>query len=359
MKTIALSLILVFTTQHCISVAQAPNEQEIDFSGVEAFWGIAERITNGTVTESDWDHLFSTGYYAFYANWGQRDHIRNTLTAALSPGKEPERDSLMNVDDFQAYILMQVVSTYADRVRLRALQENLVESSLRKKIIERAEEFLPSDLDLEANEPFICFGVFQPDANASRTSIAVDLKLYSELADPIGLIAHEYHHFMTMNYRRKFKEPENDSTSALMNALSQLQLEGIADMIDKDGFLNSDGRGFPSVLIERFRKALADPLPALREMDSLLIAIAKDPTSTVRNAEAIVELLPLGGHPHGFYMAKTIIEALGKEALLSTVADPFDFIRKYNSAYVKLNGAALFSEEAMSYLSLLESTHSL
>ncbi|MBK9270023.1 MAG: hypothetical protein IPM48_00355 [Saprospiraceae bacterium] len=85
-------------------------------------------------------------------------------------------------------------------------------------------------------QPFIYFGVFQPDANASEKSLAIDLKLYYELADPVGLIAHEYHYFLTMIYRKKFMEFKNDGTSLNMKSISQLQLEGIDDLIDKYRF---------------------------------------------------------------------------------------------------------------------------
>ena len=265
----------------------------------------------------------------------------------------------MKIPDFYSYILHQVIATYANKTKLQTFQKNFAKSEIQKKIIARAKEFLPNDLNSKAYEPFIYFGVFQPDANASATSIAIDLKLCSELADPIGLIAHEYHHFLTMNYRKKFKEIENDSTSAIMKSISQLQLEGIADMIDKDQFLNSDGRGFPSVLSKNFKRVHAEPLPALRKMDSLLLAISKEPLSAQRNSETIFNLLPLGGHPHGFYMAKTILHVYGKETLLTTVKNPFDFIRVYNNAYRTLNGIAIFSEETMRFLSLVEHTHSL
>lgn len=359
MIRIAIILTLIFTTHHSITIAQELNKQKIDFSSVEAFWGIAEKIANEKVTEADWDYLFSTGYYKFYENWGQRNHIQKTLVTALSSKMKLERDSLMKIPDFYSYILKQVISTYADKNALQTFQENLANSDMQNKIIERAMEFLPSDLNSKAYAPFIYFGVFQPDANASETSIAIDLKLCFELADPIGLIAHEYHHFLTMNYRKKFKDIKNDSTSSIMKSISQLQLEGIADMVDKDKFLNSDGRGFPSVLSRNFKKFLAEPLPALKKMDSLLVAISKEPLSAKRNSETILNLLPLGGHPHGFYMAKTILNVYGKETLLTTVRNPFDFIRVYNNAYLKLNGTAIFSEESLKFLSRIESTHSL
>lgn len=359
MRSIPILLILIFNTLATSTHAQELSKQKIDFSGVDAFWMVAENIANETVTETDWEYLFSTGYYKFYENWGQRNQIKKTLVTALSPNMQSARDSLMNIPDFYAFILKQVVSTYADRIELKKFQENLATSDIQKKIVARAKEFLPGDLDSKAYEPFIYFGVFQPDANASETSLAIDLKLYFELADPIGLIAHEYHHFVTMNYRKKFKEIKNDSTSSLMKSISQLQLEGIADMIDKEKFLNSDGRGFPAVIGRNFKKVYTDPLPALKKMDSLLVAISKEPLSAKRNSEAILNALPLSGHPHGFYMAQTIQTVYGNKTLLTTVRNPFDFIRVYNKAYRKQNGTAIFSAEAMKFLSRVESTHSL
>jgi Putative zinc dependent peptidase (DUF5700) len=351
-------LILIFVIQDNFSIAQDLNKQKIDFSSVDTFWDIAEKITNEKVSEIDWDLLFSTGYYKFYENWGQRKYIQNTLITAFSPKKRIERDSLIKINNFNSYVLMQIISTYTNKIQLQTFQKNLVQSNLRKKIIKRAKEYLPSDLNSQTYEPFIYFGVFQPDANASDKSIAIDLKLYYELADPIGLIAHEYHHFLTLNYRKKFKEIENDSTSLIMKSISQLQLEGIADMIDKDRFLSSDGRGFPSKISVNFERAHSDPLPALQKMDSLLVAISKDPSSTKQNSEAIFKLLPLGCHPHGFYMAKTILKVYGKRQLLSTVRNPFDFIRVYNNAYFKLNGMVVFSDEAIKFLNQVERIHS-
>jgi hypothetical protein len=352
------SIILIFAFHHSWAIAQDINKQKIDFSSVDAFWGIAEKITNGMETEADWEYLFSTGYYQFYNNWGQRNYIQNTLVIALSPKKNLKRDSLIKINDFNSYVLKQIITTYGDKDQMKTFQKDLVQSNLLKKIIKRAKEFLPSDLNSQNYEPIIHFGVFQPDANASDKSIAIDLKLYYELADPIGLIAHEYHHFLTMNYKKKFKEIENDSTSLIMKSISQLQLEGIADMIDKDRFLNSGGRGFPSILSANFKRIHADPLPALQKMDSLLVGISKDPSTTKRNSKAIFNLLPLGGHPHGFYMAKTILKVYGKKKLLNTVRNPFDFIRVFNNAYLKLNGTAIFSEDAIKILSHVENTHS-
>lgn len=65
-------LILIFAIHHSYTIAQELNKQKIDFSSVDAFWGIAEKIVNEMETEADWDDLFSTGYYQFYNNWGRR-----------------------------------------------------------------------------------------------------------------------------------------------------------------------------------------------------------------------------------------------------------------------------------------------
>lgn len=358
MRNTSIILIIFIIIQQKVALAQVYQNQRIDFSSVDAFWDIAEKIRNEKETEADWGYLFSTGYYQFYKIWGQEKSIQNSLSIALSPKKTFERDSLIKLNNFNSYILKQIISTYEKKDELKSFQKNLVQSDLLSKIIKRAKEYLPRDINYENIKPIIYFGVLQPDANASDKSIAIDLNLYYELADPIGLIAHEYHHFLTINYKKKFKEFKNDSTRLIIKSVSQLQLEGVADMIDKDLFLNSDGRGFPSVISMNYKRIYANPIPALQKMDSLLTAISKDPSSTLRNSQTIYNLLPLGGHPHGFYMAKTIVNAYGKRKLLSTVKNPFDFIRVYNSAYYKLNGTLLFSELSMKYLANVEKTHS-
>lgn len=352
-------LLLVTVLLSELTFAQVHSKKSIDFSSVDAFWDIAKKIKKKKVKESDWDYLFSTGYYKFYEDMGQRKYIQNTLITALSLENKSKRDSLLKINDFNAYVLKQIISTNAKKVQLEKFLQTLKNRDLIKDISERAKEFLPGNLNLQSiNEPSVYVGVFQPDANASKTSIAFDLKLFFELADPIGLIAHEYHHFLTMNFRKKFKEIKNDSTSLIMHSISQLQLEGIADMIDKDRFLNSNGVGFPSILIETYKKAYADPLPNLKKIDSLLAATSIDPLNSKLNSKAIADLLPLGGHPHGFYMAKLILAVSGKDALLNTISNPFDFIRAYNIASQKINGTATFSNVSMKFLELIESTHS-
>lgn len=359
MKSSAILLLLVLAVCCKHVSAQEVRQQKIDFSGVDAFWIIADKITADKVTAADWDALFATGYYAFYADWGQRESMQRALTIALSPKKNRERDSLLAIHDFNTYVLEQIIATLNDRVQFQQFRQQLAATDLRKKIIQRAKAYLPRDLNAYAHEPTIYFGVFQPDANASDQSIAVDLKLYAELADPIGLIAHEYHHFLTINYRKQFKEMDGDSTQLILKSVAQLQLEGIADLIDKERFLNSDGVGFPAVICNNFKKFHANPLPALHQMDSLLVAISQDPNSSRRNSEEILGLLPLGGHPHGYYMAKTILKAFGKKKLLKTVKNPFDFIRRYNEAELKLSGNTVFSREALTFLKLVEDTHAL
>ena len=67
------------------------------------------------------------------------------------------------------------------------------------------------------------------------------------------------------------------------------------------------------------------------------------------------DLVPLSGHPTGFYMSNLIIDQLGKDALIKEIGNPFTFFRLYNQgADKKGNEAPTFSEKAIRFIQSLE-----
>lgn len=362
MIKIILTITLISTVGLSCSAGQKgiTSKLTLDYSGVDAFWEIVEKIVSENVTEKDWSYLFSTPYYSFYENWGQRKGIQRTLLLAFSPKKKLERDSLIRFSGSNSYILNHLLSAAANKTKLLAFKNDLVARDMANEILIKTEEFLPKDISSKTKSgPAIYFGIFQPDANASATSIAVDLNLCLSLTEPSALIAHEVHHFFVLSHRKKFIEIENDSTNLIMQSISQLQLEGLADLIDKEVFLQSNGKGFPPMLFETYSKAYLEPLINLNKIDSLFVAISLDPASSNQSSKLIFDLLTLGGHPHGFYMAKTILQVERKDVLLNTIRNQFDFIKAYNNASKKLNGRATFSKRSMTLLKQIENSHSL
>lgn len=330
----------------------AQEKPTVDFSGVDAFWDITAKVKKHTVTDADWDRLFSTGYYKFYVAWNQRKYMQRVLTMAFDPSMLRKRDSIMKTSLWSATVLKHLVATDSLKAEITAYREALEEKDIFGEASELASKYLPKNLiEKSKRRPDISFGLFQPDGNANSNSIVMDLN-FARGVDIIAVIAHELHHFYTYNYRVKFNEVETSDNFGIIKAVTQLQLEGIADLIDKETPIDSSHP--KSSLSEKHRLVLEDPFPALKKVDSLLTYISEHPESTRQNGLLIRDLLPLGGHPHGHHMARTILKTEGHAVLLSTLINPFDFIRAYNKAIAKASGTPAFSEKSLRFLAKVE-----
>ncbi len=341
-----IKLILVFALIPCWSLAKSSP----DFSSVDAFWEISGRIKNESVTERDWNELFATPYYHFYEEWRQKKYIQKMMTLALSPSKKNGRDSALKINNWPSAIIRHLLAADSAKSKLQAFQQQLMKRDLMAEVLQRVQPFLPPTATYGKPTPVVAFGIFQPDGNADKI-IAVDLH-YAMNTDIIGFIAHEAHHIYTYDLRKKFKEDKRDSTYEILHAVGQLQLEGLADMVDKQEYIMRNGNGVNSQQFGMYKWNFENPAVNLQKVDSLLVVISRDPGSSKKNGLLIRGLLPMGGHPHGFFMAKTI----GEKDLMKTLSNPFDFIRAYNEAAGK-SGKFVFSNDSMNLLGRIESTH--
>jgi hypothetical protein len=74
--------------------------------------------------------------------------------------------------------------------------------------------------------------------------------------------------------------------------------------------------------------------------------------------ERLRAAVPLSGHPTGHFMARTILEVMGREALVGTVSNPFAFFRLYSQAAARRpDGTPAFSAAALAFLGRLESRY--
>ena len=324
--------------------------QSVDYSGVNAFCEVSEKLKASRVTDADWDKLFATPYYKFYEDWGQRRVIHRNLVTAISPLLNKRRDTLLKRNDWNATVLRHIMNAESSIAGIQAYQLSLMKRDIIKESLKLTKRWLPRKTIKKSKTKIkVAFGIAQPDGNANNNSIAIDIMLAKDI-DVIRFLAHEAHHFYVYNLRVKLK-PADEDTGDILKAIDQLQLEGVADMIDKPLFLETKGKGFPQQLYDNYKRSFEDPMPGLKKVDSLLVATSKDPASVKANGKSIGEALPLGGHPHGYFMALTIRERFGKKALLKTLKNPFDFVRKYNLA------RPTFSGEAMEYLATIEKSY--
>lgn len=346
-------LFLIFTSSLIAQQELAPSgAPQVDYSGVDAFWSVVDRLKEEeTLSEQDWTQLFEKPYYKFYADWGQQAYMQKVFGNTFLPSRQPIRDSIINLNNWETLLLKHLLSVDTLRAELQEFRMQLEKRDLLREALKQTKVYLPKGLiKRNGNKPKVAFGFYQPDGNADA-SIAIDLKLAMDI-DIVGFIAHEAHHYYAYKHQRKFKE--NDSTKSIVHAISQLQLEGVADLIDKEVFLKSKGEGFPTRVFETYQKHFNNPFPVLNQLDSLLVLTAEKREDIKKNGKQIKDLLPLAGHPHGYYMARIILKEEGKKALLKTIENPFAFIPTYNTAAKKTQGAFVFSDKAIDFLKKLE-----
>ncbi len=327
--------------------------QTIDFRGVDAFWELHDKLRVDQATEADWSKLFSTPYYQFYANWNQTKTIRRSLELAFSPKRIKERDSILAIGDWQSAVLKHLMELVTHKEELVAFQTRIDATKLEESVRALTAPHLPTGFMKGKPFPSISFGFYQPDANANKTAIAFDLEFAWRVDYPL-LIAHEVHHFFTYQIRPNLKASETDSMKVVLHALYQMHLEGQADMIDKPDFISSGGRGFTPSLVRKYLDAFNNPYPSFQKIDSLLQRLAKSPEIAAAVGVQMNDLLPLAGHPHGYFAATTIERAFGKEALLGTLSNPFRFLLLFNDANKKVRGFYPFSRGTCDFLQKLE-----
>ncbi len=335
-------------------------DSKIDFSAVDLFWPIVDKLKqDSNPSEEEWNNILATPYYKHYAYSSDklRNSIREFLKTAFMPGRKNKLDSILNGpdSDYRKTMYLHVIDAVKEKPELQLYQKKLLASKFVDSLAAIAQLYLPTGTINRTIKPNVVFGFYQPDANGGINGITLDLKFTKDYHDFTLMVAHEMHHYYVENIRRRMAVNSNDSAYGLINAVMQLQFEGIADQIDKESLFAVDGKGIPPFLYHLFRSNYENPVQNLVKVDSLLKVIYHHPETVKSNGELIRELLPLGSHPHGYYMSQIIKSVYGTGELISTVYNPFDFIRLYNNAARK-KGLFSFSKEAIAYLEKIEKT---
>lgn len=350
MKRLLLMSIIYFVCSQSFSYGQ---KVVADFSGVDFFWKIEEILSTDQQPDSTtWNQLFNCSFYAFYANWNQTRYQKRMITTAFMPSKKRERDSLLKLGDWNQQVIQHLLNAQKNRPSIDRYVNNLKKRDLFEEAKKKAAVYLPQSVLNKDIRPTIGFGIFQPQANANDSALVLDIYAYDS-TDLIEVIGHELHHFYSFSLRKDFTAPQSDSAYLLLNTIYQLALEGTADLINADIFLKG-GATKQAYLHQLYSEHYLNPSKNLIKIDSLLQIIADNPRALKENGKQIADLAPLGAHPHGFYMAKTILAQEGKKALLKTIPNPFDFLRLYNKAAKKSKDAFVFSDKSMNLFMELE-----
>lgn len=324
-----------------------------DFSGITQFWHIQQKLAQEQLPDStEWKKLFDAPFYAFYTKWGQEKYMKRMIITAFTPSKQHARDSLIKLNKWEKEVLLHLLKARSERSRLDAFVNSLKQKDLFAEAKEKASIYLPKTALQQDIRPVIGFGLFHPQSNANDSCIVIDLLSVHD-SSIIEILGHEIHHFYTYSFRKKLTATETEDAFPLLEMIFSLQLEGIADLLNAEWFLSNPGNS-NDFLYKTYSEHFFDPSKNLNQIDTLLAAIADTPSLMKKNALLIKDLLPLGAHPHGYYMAKTIATHAGTQPLIDALINPFDFLRLYNETAKKIKGAFLFSKKSMKILNTLE-----
>ncbi len=326
-----------------------------DFSGTRQFLKILAFLeVDLEPISAEWDLLFETpGYRTLLHEEFKRDFFIKNFRLAFMPSKAWELgEALKSTERTKIGYIEHYLRVKSMKDKILAQLRKLEETPLAEAVAAKASSFLPPAKC--ADLPGVSFLIFGNDARGySRVVVDIVFSIEAESVLPL-LLAHEFHHF----YRNKILafDPrlvgaEDKSIVWLMN---QIQAEGIADQIDKPFWFYREN-AVPSyqAFALKYREFVERSPKTIRAMDQLFCRMWESPRNKRGMGSKFLKIVPMSGHPTGFWMANTIQEELGREALIREVGNPFAFFRLYNQAAIKKRGVPSFSEEAMSLISSL------
>ena len=192
--------------------------------------------------------------------------------------------------------------------------------------------------------------LFTPEAWSLSGNVFMDLNcVYSQDEESlVNLIGHELHHSYRWGYlREKYK----DSGSPVAVALSMMQSEGCADILNKfEGpYSMKDAGLFGEDVLKQMNENYYNTPKLLQKIDSLTVGYSKGTVDA--DVYGQVAKLPVnGGHPNGFYMATLIKHQLGLQAIADNSVEPVMFVETYNKAARKAGDEYVFTDEFVAYV---------
>ena len=331
-----------------VSVKAQFHNSNFEFSGVEYFWNIVDAYQNkGEPSPNEWERLFnSPGYKVLIRSEFTKEFLKTKFEQVC---KDYINLNNVKISARDRYYLTHYKKVLENRQNLQFQINKLKSASYNQQAVNKALNYLPIK---QVNEyPQVSFVIFANDGRG-YSPIVIDLLATMDW-DFVPFLAHEYHHW----YRNKLDKVQwhriESDDRLIMEVLSQLEAEGIADQIDKSQW---DGKSVKQGTLERNYIAMVNQSPSvLEKVDKLFSEIASSNDKRVANYTKIKSAIPQGGHPTGFFMATMILKTLGRSELVRTVGNPIRFIKTFNNAArMKGKSGLAFSFEAMKVIEELE-----
>lgn len=333
--------------------AAAPAAAQVDVSGVDQFWRTADRIAAGErLAAADWDAFFAHPGYRFTQEAGQRRPVielcmqavfapDGDVPAALATRPNPQRRAQLYADT-----CAHMAAARARRAEINAMLASGAVDEMLANAVNAAARWLPEGATQNAAPPRVYALLFEPQGFGRRGEIVVDALyvLQRPAAQNAQFIGHEFHHGFREAYQRLTWA---EGAEPLMQQLDRIVHEGTASMVDKAPHIRAGAIpfGYPETFLESVREAPQ----RLAQIDAALAALALTPEGYATAANVVDEADPSGGHLNGVFMAMTIEDAFGRQAVIDAISGPVPFFEAYQRAAHE-RSVFTFSDAAMENL---------
>ena len=319
-----------------------------EFSGIEQFWKIVKIFeANMEPNHRDWEKLFSTPGYKILVN-GEftREFFIDNFRLVFKPNARKELEKKLQRGENLSH-LNHYIKIRDNRNLINEQLRKLKTESYSRKAVKNTLEYLPQYS--VSQMPPVSFVIFESNGRGS-SPIVVDLAATIEW-DFMSFLSHEYHHWYRNRQLQLRIDRLNSQERNLLNTLSLIEAEGIADMVDKKEWYTKPSNAV-SEYARRYLRDVGRTPYVIKSIDRLL-----SNTENNKNlANSILRHLPQRGHTTGYYMARVILERENKKKLVDCVGNPIEFILIYNDAAKKSNGKyPTFSRESIQYLNKIYS----
>ena len=341
-----LIIIILFTLSTSLTFAQDRNSN-FEFSGIDQFWGIVKTLeSDREPNNNEWNKLFDTpGYKVLTSGEFNPEFFKQKFRLVFKPSLKSELENELN-SGRDIYHLKHYMKVRDNKEKIREQQSRLKSNRYNSSAIKRTLEYLPQNR--VSDYPPVSFVIFESNGRGS-SPIVVDLAASIEW-DFMGFISHEYHHWyrnrqLQINLRKVTSEDRD-----IVEALSLIEAEGIADMVDKKDWYTKPSNAV-SDYARRYLQDVQSTPHIINQIDLTFQQIAKNPKNKKYLGSKILNMLPQRGHTTGYFMARLILEKFSSRELVKCVGNPFEFFLLYNKASIK-SGRKYpgFSDETVSIL---------
>jgi hypothetical protein len=323
----------------------------VDWTGIDLFWMLVDTLSHDIQpSEAQWQAIFATPGYRLV---GHPTELRQFFSAAYLPSRRAERDSILAQKTEDAARMRHLVAVVDMRPELARYRDSLARTDFVAAARQRAAILLPPGATAAYPPPLTTFSISQLDGYSHPDGVIIDLKWMHDIGRGIDPLAHEFHHSYLAHLTKTDRPPPTEADAALVDALRQLPIEGMADLIDKPYPLSYAAASL-QWMTPQYNDAYARTPATLRTADSVLAAVADDPSSIRKNGASLHRLFPFESHANGAYMARTILETFGRDSLMPSVYDQFAFFRTYAAAEKARGNPPPFSAKAIGVLNAEE-----